>query len=111
MKRILVILIALLCLCSCERNYKCVLKYQVVYPDTTWTHTYIFDGSWEAHPVIYKSTTGRITLSAYPYATTICTRDIAAVPPCDGNDIRILSFKIYRYGIDIPDKKNQKRSE
>lgn len=104
MKKLLIILISLLCLCSCARNYKCVLKYQVTYPDTSWVHTYIFDGTWEAKPGIYTSSKGGKTLSVFPYGdVNIGSREIAAVPSKD-SDITVLDFKIYRYGIDIPKK-------
>jgi len=105
MKKILIILISLLCLCSCARkNYKCVIKYQVTYPDTSWVHTYIFDGAWDAKPGIYTSTKGGKTLTVYPYGdVNIGSQEIAAVPS-KYSDITVLDFKIYRYGIDIPKK-------
>ena len=104
LKKVLIILVVLLCLCSCVKNYKCVLEYQVTYPDTTWVHTYVFDGSYEAHPFIYKASSGRKVLSVYPYEINIPSYEIAAVPS-ENTDITILDFKIYRYGIDIPKKK------
>lgn len=104
MKKIVFILIVLLCLCSCVKNYKCVLKYQVTYPDTTWVHTYVFDGTWEAKPLIYTSSKGRKTLSVYPYGdVNVGSQEIAVVPSKD-SDITVLDFKLYRYGIDIPKK-------
>ncbi len=103
MKKVLVILIALLCLCSCK-DYKCVLKYEVSYPDTTWVHTYVFDGDHTAHVSIYKSSDGGKVLNIYPTSWTIVQHEIAAVPG-ENTNITIHDFKIYRYGIDIPNKK------
>jgi len=104
LKKFFIILITLLCMCSCVKNYKCVLKYQVTYPDTTWVHTYVFDGTWEAKPRVYTSSNGRKTLSVYPYGgVNVGLQEIAAVPSKD-SDITVLDFKIYRYGVDIPKK-------
>ena len=106
MKKILVILIVLLSLCSCSKNYKCVLKYEVSYPDTTWVHTYVFDGDCTAHAVVYKSSDDRKVLNIYPTTWTMFQHEIAAVPGGNMN-ITIHDFKIYRYGVDIPKKKNK----
>ena len=104
MKKLLIILVALLCLCSCAKNYKCVVTYQVSYPDTSWVHTYTFDGVYDAHPSIYRASSGRKVLSVYPYGdVNVGSQEIAAVP-CEDSDITILDFKIYRYGVDIPKK-------
>ena len=104
MKKIVFILITLLCLCSCARDYKCVVTYQISYPDTSWVHTYTFDGAYDAHPSIYRASSGRKVLTVYPYEINIPSYEIAAVPRED-TDITILDFKIYRYDIDIPKKK------
>ena len=104
MKKLLIILVALLCLCSCAKNYKCVVTYQVSYPDTSWVHICTFDGTWEAKTGIYTSLKGRKTLTVYPYGNVnVGSQEIAAVPRED-SDITVLDFKIYRYGIDIPKK-------
>ena len=104
MKKLLIILVALLCLCSCTKNYKCVVTYQVSYPDTTWVHTYTFDGVYDARPSIYRASSGRKVLYVYPYGdVNVGLQEIAAVP-CEDSDITILDFKIYRYGVDIPKK-------
>ena len=104
MKKFLIILIVFLCLCSCEKDYKCVLKYQVTYPDTTWVNTYVFDGTWESKPGIYRSSTGKKTLSVFPYGDVNVGSKVIAAVPSGNTDITILDFKIYKYGIDIPKK-------
>lgn len=103
MKKILIILITLLFLCSCDRSYKCVVKYEVSYPDTTWVNTYVFNGSISAHPNVYRSQTGLKTLEIYPGSFSLNYRVISAVSFPDA-DINVIDYKMYKYGVDIPNK-------
>jgi len=108
MKKLLVILIALLCLSSCQKDYKCVVKYQVTYPDTTWVNTYEFDGSVFARPAICRyQQNGRTGLEIYPYEMAVCSKTIAAMPNSTA-EINVLDFKMYKYGLDIPKKEKNK---
>lgn len=104
MKKVLLILVVLLCICSCSKNYKCVLKYEVSYPDTTWVNTYVFDGDYTANAIVYKTQDGRKVLYVYPTYNNIVRCEIAVVPG-ENMNITIHDFKIYRYGVDIPEKK------
>jgi len=106
MKKILLTLIILLCLCSCDRSYKCVVKYKVTYPDTTWVNTYEFDGSLYSHPNVYTRVSGVKTLEVYKTSTHICD-EVISVPAGETN-IEILDYKMYKYGIDIPKKRISK---
>ena len=105
MKKIIFILIALLCLCSCDKSYKCVVMYKVTYPDTTWVSTYTFDGSKYSHPNVYRQSSGIKTLQVYKNNTSICN-DVTSVP-AGGTNIEILDYKMYKYGLDIPKRKNK----
>ena len=105
MKKIIFILITLLCLCSCDRSYKCVVKYKVTYPDTTWVNTYTFNGSKCSHPNVYILSSGVKTLEVYKTSTTI-SDCVTSVPAGEAN-IEILDYKMYKYGIDIPKKNNK----
>ena len=106
MKQIIFILITLLCLCSCDRRYKCVVKYKVTYPDTTWVNTYEFDGSMYSHPNVYTRSSGIKILEVYKHSTTIC--DVVTSVPAGEANIEILDYKIYKYGLDIPKKEKNK---
>lgn len=101
MKKIIFILIALLCLCSCDKSYKCVVKYKVTYPDTTWVITYTFDGYTYSKPRVYESS-GRKILAVY-INNTLFSKEVTTVPEGETN-IEILDYKMYKYGIDIPKK-------
>ena len=105
MKKIIFILITLLCLCSCDRSYKCVVKYKITYPDTTWVNTYTFDGSLYSHPNVYTRVSGVKTLEVYKTSTNI-SDCVTSVPAGEAN-IEILDYKMYKYGIDIPKKNNK----
>ena len=107
MKKIIFILITLLCLCSCDRSYKCVVKYKVTYPDTTWVNTYTFDGSMYSHPNVYARNSGIKTLEVYKNSTTISDNVVAV--PAGETSIEILDYKIYKYGLDIPKKEKNKK--
>lgn len=107
MKKIIFILIALLCLCSCDKSYKCVVKYKVTYPDTTWVSTYTFDGNKYSHPNVYRLSSGVKTLEVYKNSTYL-RNGVTSVPAGETN-IEILDFKIYKYGIDIPKKEKNKK--
>ncbi len=109
MKKIILILIALLCLCSCDRSYKCVVKYKVTYPDTTWVSTYTFNGGKCSHPNVYILSSGVKTLEVYKNSTTLCD-DVTSVPAGEAS-IEILDFKMYKYGLDIPKKKRIRNNE
>jgi hypothetical protein len=104
MKKFIIILLSLVLLVSCQKDYKCVIKYQVTYPDTTWVHTYEFDGSIFARPAICRyQQNGRTGLEIYPYEMAVCSKTIAAVPNSTA-EINVLDFKMYKYGLDIPKK-------
>lgn len=105
MKKIIFILISLLCLCSCVHDYKCVVKYEISYPDTTWVNVYEFDGCEEAFTQVFSATNYK-TLYVYPNGhVSVGMHDIATIPKGDSN-ITILDYKMYKYGIDIPKKKS-----
>ena len=84
-----------------------MVKYKVIYPDTTWVNTYTFDGSSYSHPNVYMRSSGVKTLEVYKNSTTL-TDDVTSVPAGDAN-IEILDYKMYKYGIDIPKKEKNKK--
>lgn len=84
---------------SCDNTYKCELNYNLVYPDTTYVRTYVFDGDMDARYYISNSGSGGKTLYIYPRGGLGYT--IARVPNSNG-DIVITDFKTFRYGVDIP---------
>ena len=47
MKKILifVLLLCTLLITSCAKQFKCQIDYQVVYSDTTYVRSYVFDGN------------------------------------------------------------------
>lgn len=105
MKKIIFILISLLCLCSCTHNYKCVVKYEISYPDTSWVNVYEFDGVKEAFAKVYTASIYK-TLFVYPNGHTNIGRYEIATTPEGNSKITILDYKMYKYGIDIPKKKS-----
>ena len=104
MKKFVYLLALLICL-SCTRNYRCEMTYEVVYPDTTWINTYVFDGSSQAsYTKVTSKIDGRSWLEIHPNGATFPCKTICVVPNKE-SDIKVLDFKMYHYGIDIKKKK------
>lgn len=107
MKKFIAILVCLLLFAACNRSYKCVITYEVCYPDTSWVKTYTFDGSaYATYRLTEGETSGVIRLDVYPDdGFNITSTNIAAVPKGRNGRINVYDFKLYRYGFDIDYKK------
>lgn len=105
MKKLIYLVSLILLCCSCSRDYRCELKYQVAYPDTTWTNTYVFDGNGDAY---FTNRRGEYDdkqrLTVYPMGISTPSSTICVVPN-KNCEIKVLDFKMYRYGVDIEKKK------
>lgn len=100
MKKFLILILAIVLTISCTKDYKCVLKYQVNYPDTTWTHVYTFDGTSDASYRLYRNSLGVQVLLIHTHRPYITEIEIAAVPD-ETCSIDVTDFKIYKYDIDV----------
>lgn len=104
MKKLVYFLVLLFCL-SCERNYRCELKYEVVYPDTTWVNTYVFDGTSDVYFSNKRTEyNGKKSLIIHPTGANFPSITICTVPNKE-SEINVLDFKMYRYGVDVEKKK------
>lgn len=85
---------------SCyKKDYHCIVKYEVNYPDTTWVHTYEFEGNKYAKAVLVKNFYGRLELDVYEYRCS-SGYEIATVPD-ENCSIKILDYKMYKQKHDI----------
>ena len=101
MKKILifVLLLCTLLITSCAKQFKCQIDYQVVYSDTTYVRSYVFDGNERAsYEIVDNGKHGKF-LIIYPIGTL---GDIIARVPNRSDNIIVTDFKTFRYDIDIP---------
>ena len=107
MKRVLIFILLLctLLITSCAKQFKCQIDYQVVYSDTTYVHSYSFDGNDRACYEIFDNGKHGKILVIYP---TGRFGSIIARVPNRSDNIIVTDFKTFRYDIDIPYRDNEK---
>lgn len=105
MKKLIVILITAMLLVGCRNDYHCIVKYEVNYPDTSWVHTYEFDGGKCASASVSRNSIGREQLLIYEHQISF-GYNIAIVPKDSDCNIKILDYKMYKKGhdIDLPEE-------
>lgn len=101
MKKILIFVLAsfMLLSTSCMKTFKCEIKYQMVYSDTTYVRSYEFDGNQDATYRIFDYGNDGKVLTVFPTGNL---GDIIARVPSGNDNIIVTDFKTFRYGIDIP---------
>lgn len=102
---IFILLLCTLLITSCAKQFKCQIDYQVVYSDTTYVRSYVFDGNERAsYEIIDNGKHGKI-LIIYPAGMF---GSIVARVPNRSDNIIVTDFKTFRYDIDIPYRGGEK---
>ena len=95
----LIILFAILLLCSCERNYNCRLDYAITYPDSTIVKHYEWDGDLYSNYYVdeYNIDKRKVLKISHKYVTWVWDKkEIDVVSTAEGGDIEIIKFRIFR---------------